>query len=1103
MEDLPNGSVDIAEKSQENERSADAGEPEEVADIFVYREDVVSLKSKQDARGLVLEVAGEYDSESSITDDDTDTEENEHKSARRTENGGADGDNASNGVDVDSQSSLPDNKVRVLWIDGTEKTEDIDSVIIVDRSFLHGDIVASISDPTGQMGLVADVSLVVDLQGAHGEMIKGVSSKDLKRIREFNVGDYVVSGPWLGRVDEVFDNVNVLFDDGSVCKVSRADPMRLRLASGPMHPDTACPFYPGQRVKAVSSSVYKASRWLNGLWKANRLEGTVTKVETAAVIVYWIASAHCGTNQESVPPEEQNPKDLILLSCFSYANWQLTEWCLPQPYTSSCTDDAVTGGSKMKELNSEHSCLPSDIPESALNIQAEEAQMTKTDANPRQTDGDSPADRSNMSGGDNTCVAKESESGASISTIPKEGVHDNATCRKKCRKVFVRKDKRTKRRDESFERALLITNTYTKVDVIWQDGTKEYGVNSTSLIPIQSPNEHEFFPEQYAVDKVSDDVDESSQTKRVGLVRSVNAKDRTATVSWFKPSLHSEEPREIECNEVVSAYELDGHPDYDYCYGDVVVRLPSVSPPLESTNGGNTMELDKKVESTGVSSASNAAPPAVGAEEQFPQNESSSEFPGLSWVGNIVGFQDGEIEVFWGDGSVSKVGPHEIYVVGREDDGASLDDGVASDAASWETVDDNNEEDLPDDSAKDDSQNISENVAGTENGSFNSQDENSVNTGPLSVAFGFVTRLASELFARGKKHLDGSNSDAMDEVESHQSNEISESGDDIDKSEDENHMETSECTMVTADDSAGKAVDVVMVDEPADTDCLKHFDVLQCPPDHHYLENTAQGIGGRRWVKKVQQEWSILEKNLPDYIYVRVFEDRMDLMRAVIIGASGTPYQDGLFFFDFHLPPEFPQVPPSAYYHSGGLRVNPNLYVDGKVCLSLLNTWTGRGNEVWDPTSSSILQVLVSLQGLVLNEKPYFNEAGYEKQVGTVEGEKNALPYNENTYLLSLKSMLYILRRPPMHFEDFVKSHYCKRGHYILKACEAYLQGNVVGTLTDDACSTERSKEHSCSMGFKLALGKILPRLITALKDTGADCSQYEHLGKTETVQES
>lgn len=43
---------------------------------------------------------------------------------------------------------------------------------------------------------------------------------------------------------------------------------------------------------------------------------------------------------------------------------------------------------------------------------------------------------------------------------------------------------------------------------------------------------------------------------------------------------------------------------------------------------------------------------------------------------------------------------------------------------------------------------------------------------------------------------------------------------------------------------------------------------------------------------------------------MRVYEDRMDLLRAVIVGAYGTPYQDGLFFFDFHLPPEYPQVPP-------------------------------------------------------------------------------------------------------------------------------------------------------------------------------------------------
>jgi hypothetical protein len=80
--------------------------------------------------------------------------------------------------------------------------------------------------------------------------------------------------------------------------------------------------------------------------------------------------------------------------------------------------------------------------------------------------------------------------------------------------------------------------------------------------------------------------------------------------------------------------------------------------------------------------------------------------------------------------------------------------------------------------------------------------------------------------------------------------------------------------------------------------------------------------------------------------------------------------------------------------------------------------------------------VLVSLQGLVLNEKPYFNEAGYEKQVGTVEGEKNALPYNENTYLLSVRSMLYILRRPPMviHPSLLVTSSLVSYCHYVVNS---------------------------------------------------------------------
>lgn len=39
----------------------------------------------------------------------------------------------------------------------------------------------------------------------------------------------------------------------------------------------------------------------------------------------------------------------------------------------------------------------------------------------------------------------------------------------------------------------------------------------------------------------------------------------------------------------------------------------------------------------------------------------------------------------------------------------------------------------------------------------------------------------------------------------------------------------------------------------------------------------------------------------------------MDLLRAAIIGPSGTPYHDGLFFFDILLPPQYPHEPPVSF----------------------------------------------------------------------------------------------------------------------------------------------------------------------------------------------
>jgi hypothetical protein len=47
-----------------------------------------------------------------------------------------------------------------------------------------------------------------------------------------------------------------------------------------------------------------------------------------------------------------------------------------------------------------------------------------------------------------------------------------------------------------------------------------------------------------------------------------------------------------------------------------------------------------------------------------------------------------------------------------------------------------------------------------------------------------------------------------------------------------------------------------------------------------------------------------------EYIYVRVYEERIDLLRAAIVGPAGTPYHDGLFFFDVRFPSDYPKCPP-------------------------------------------------------------------------------------------------------------------------------------------------------------------------------------------------
>jgi len=136
-------------------------------------------------------------------------------------------------------------------------------------------------------------------------------------------------------------------------------------------------------------------------------------------------------------------------------------------------------------------------------------------------------------------------------------------------------------------------------------------------------------------------------------------------------------------------------------------------------------------------------------------------------------------------------------------------------------------------------------------------------------------------------------------------------------------------------------------------------------------------------IKELHKEVDILAQS---GIYFHYDESDINIIYAMLIGTEGTPYEKGFYFFKFTYPPAYPMQPPLAKYCTQGklmnpiantlydVRFNPNLYTCGKVCLSMLNTWSGPG---WVPTNT-ISNVLVAIQAIVLIETPLINEPGFE-----------------------------------------------------------------------------------------------------------------------------
>ncbi|KAG2388167.1 hypothetical protein C9374_001017 [Naegleria lovaniensis] len=935
--------------------------------------------------------------------------------------GSLDDDSDSDDSDDESLPELQKGQVVVEWDNGTKEVVEENTLSLIDRSLLHGDIICLISDPFKQSGTVMDVTMYCDVSFMNtvesftgtcrdnAVKMKNVNSKWLKPLHYYKTGSYAIYHDWLTKIEYCEFNVAILFNDGSKCILKRPNPVKLLDTD---IEDESQAFYPCQLINFNTKHrkrILNQAHWLNGAkYNADKHKiGQVINITPVHVSVSFIHSVDMNVEP---PDEDITLKDLKIFKYFTYSNWSVN-----------------------------------DI-------------VVLTDNN------DAPQ--------------------------------------------FVEIDDYETQSMDIREKVVVIDNTHTVVDVEWQDASIEKELPSTMLQPLDHVGEYDFYPHDFVVNK-SDENEEKAVQHKVGCVQRVNTKERICTVKWITDE--SGIPLDKPITEDLSIFDLLDSTDYCYRLGDVVIRVDS--------------------------SQSN------------------------DWAGEIIAMNDEELVVQWIGGMVSKCAYNSVVTVEKieadfrddefnpynidpetiegSDKAAEFERELALANRIAQRVSENGDVQLvlpphlrarfsnqSEDSDDEEDENESwETVSGEGNDEEEDEDEQSWET--LSADDHQQDEETSkstddddeeDLYERGVQdyiHRLIQLSNDMRDREGKITYKSSSSEEYIRTNEEEKARATRvhyDSTVLVPPNIAAEKESATSVpsEEPivgsSSTETTVPFEQFEVIPvqegidilsDHHFRTYQFSHNANKKFIQTVQKEWRLL-KNLPKNIFVKTYENRIDLLRAMIIGASGTPYFDGVFVFDIYLPHSYPSAPPVVKFFSYNEKLNPNLYENGNICLSLLNTWEAKHDtEAWNPKTSNILQLLLSIQGLVLVPEPYFNEANYDRHLQTSEGTNNSIIYNENALLLSVRHMMKNLRHPPKHFENMIRAHFRERGPKIIERLLFYLDNennhNMSGTSSNStttwSCDANGLMRQP-SQGFL----KVLSRVVEKFKALYAETFQTNDL---------
>lgn len=251
------------------------------------------------------------------------------------------------------------------------------------------------------------------------------------------------------------------------------------------------------------------------------------------------------------------------------------------------------------------------------------------------------------------------------------------------------------------------------------------------------------------------------------------------------------------------------------------------------------------------------------------------------------------------------------------------------------------------------------------------------------------------------------------------------------------------------------------------TNQTRMMDLLRSGKNILVEEDALEGFTNSHHFKKVWEG----KKTASPKLFRRLFTEILDLemfsqeeknfyfawapesfqLLKFIVSSENDPYYGGMYEFHVFFPESYPLEPPKVQFvttSSGTVRFNPNLYADGKVCLSLLGTWSG---EQWNPVTNNTLHIIQAIRVMILTDQPIQNEPAYSSDIyyDSSKDTPEILMVKKYKFQIKYHVLYYAIMdhlcetsSSSTLFQPLYREFFSRKKTAILQSCQSYLDAS-------------------------------------------------------------